>query len=631
MNESPRIIQNQYQLLGPVGNGEGGMGVVYRAIDLTLDRIVAVKLIRPDLQDRDDIEKRFQREAKALARLNHPNIASVYNFCRDGNEYCLVMEFINGHTLTELLKLKGPFSQSQAIDLIVQALNGLAHAHERGVLHRDIKPANLMLTSEGTLKLLDFGIARLTDAPTTQITQTKYLTGTVRYMAPELLDGGQPSTSSDLYALNLVLYELLTGRAAFKAPTVMRLIIQILNEPLPSLQEHLPQASGALTRLMERMMAKDPAVRISDARQLAKALGEAAATPAEKKEELTAEPPTSITLVDPLPRVRLSTPASSPSPERPNTPAPDPASTLGEPAWALPKKRGKGLWIWLLLVSIVLGGTGIWYILTKPVAMESVSRRPQPSVDSTITESVDALPTTNPTSKDTSSVAQQTELVSNKPDKPTVGQSTVNRPNQRPEQKQPVTQVSTTQASRKPQLVVESSTGPVNPPATVPISSQTRTDVSVPVVKKNDENTTSELTDKPVERPVARPVAEPKSVTITRKTTLRLTPLETYRADRLNRGDEVRFTVSAVIGEEVVSLGSQAAARAVVSEVQAVGGLTTRSYIFLKRMVLEFVGNEPIKLSLMGSEPEIRFDAKQANAVIGTLQMRAAKPLTVNL
>lgn len=262
MSQHDRILNKQYKISAKIG--EGGMGVVYKAIDLTLNREVALKMIRPALLDDPDILQRFRREAKVLARLNHPNIATLYNLIDTDEGQCMVMEFVEGEALDKIVRRYGALPVEQAVQLIMQALEGLSHAHQRNVLHRDLKPSNLMLTRDGTVKIMDFGIARLTDSNSMHTSITNGLIGTFQYMAPELLDNAPATVVSDLYALTLVLYQLLAGKAPFHAATLSQLITKILHEPPSS----LPGIPPDLNHLLGRMLAKAPEVRLSDSRQV---------------------------------------------------------------------------------------------------------------------------------------------------------------------------------------------------------------------------------------------------------------------------------------------------------------------------------------------------------------------------
>ena len=190
--------------------GEGGMGAVYRGVDTMLDREVAIKALRPELASQDSIVERFRTEAVTLAKLNHPNIATLFSLFRQGEELYMVLEFVRGETLDSILKRRGALPAGEAIPVFCQVLDGIDHAHELGIVHRDIKPANMMLTEKGTLKVLDFGIARLLGSA--RMTRAGNIIGTLEYMAPEQVPRPETDGRSDIYALGMMLYEVLTGR-----------------------------------------------------------------------------------------------------------------------------------------------------------------------------------------------------------------------------------------------------------------------------------------------------------------------------------------------------------------------------------------------------------------------------------
>lgn len=193
--------------------GEGGMGAVYKGVDTMLDREVAIKALRPELASQDSVVERFRTEAVTLAKLNHPNIATLYSMFRQGEELYMVLEFVRGETLDSILTKRGALPAEEAIPVFCQVLDGIDHAHELGIVHRDIKPANMMLTEKGTLKVLDFGIARLLGSA--RMTRAGNIIGTLEYMAPEQVRGEETDGRSDLYALGMMLYEVLTGKLPF--------------------------------------------------------------------------------------------------------------------------------------------------------------------------------------------------------------------------------------------------------------------------------------------------------------------------------------------------------------------------------------------------------------------------------
>lgn len=243
--------------------GEGGMGEVFKGRDPMLERDVAIKSLRPDLAARADVVERFRTEAVALARLNHPNIAGVYSFFRHAEQYYMVMEFVAGETLDQLVTRRGALPWQQAIRYGTAALSGLDHAHRAGVVHRDIKPANMMVAVDGSLKLMDFGIARILEKM--RLTRSGHLIGTLEYMSPEQVQGRDVDARSDLYSLAVVLFELLTGRVPFSKGTDFEIMKAQLEEQPPPLHRFAAGLPAALEDILGRALAKDPSRRYPDA------------------------------------------------------------------------------------------------------------------------------------------------------------------------------------------------------------------------------------------------------------------------------------------------------------------------------------------------------------------------------
>jgi eukaryotic-like serine/threonine-protein kinase len=250
--------------------GEGGMGTVYKASDIVLRRPVALKMLHPHLVRDTTFMERFRNEAILSAQLNHPNVTTLYNFLQDHTDSVIVMELVHGITVEKFLKQNGQLPLESAVRIVIQTLDGVQHAHSRGILHRDIKAANLMLTPEGSVKLMDFGIARLEGS--TRLTRADRVVGTLEYMAPELLNGAEPSVQSDLYAIGILLYELLCGKMPFESSTDITLISQILTKKPISLRSRIPNLPQSIENILDRLLQKNPDKRYHSALELRNAL-----------------------------------------------------------------------------------------------------------------------------------------------------------------------------------------------------------------------------------------------------------------------------------------------------------------------------------------------------------------------
>jgi eukaryotic-like serine/threonine-protein kinase len=268
-----------YEIVAPLG--AGGMGEVYRARDTRLDRIVAIKVLPARLAGDPDALQRFEREARAVAALSHPNILAIHDFGdQDGTAYA-VTELLEGKTLRE--RLEGPLPARKAVEYAVQVALGLAAAHDKGIVHRDLKPENIFVTDDGRVKILDFGLARLqspvvssaplTEAPTTPVsTEPGVVMGTVGYMSPEQVRGYGADHRSDLFAFGAVLYEMLTGRRAFRGVSAADTMSAVLNAE-PELAPAFTTTEPALTQIVRRCLEKSPGERFQSAQDLAFALG----------------------------------------------------------------------------------------------------------------------------------------------------------------------------------------------------------------------------------------------------------------------------------------------------------------------------------------------------------------------
>ncbi|HKP84574.1 MAG TPA: protein kinase, partial [Blastocatellia bacterium] len=250
--------------------GEGGMGSVFRGIDMMLEREVAIKMLKPELAGQPHIVERFRTEAVTLARLNHPNIATLYTFMRQGNDFFMVMEFVRGETLDSVIRRTGAIECNRAVMLFCQALEGIDYAHRLGIIHRDIKPANMMLTQEGAIKVMDFGIARVLGSA--RMTREGHVVGTIEYMSPEQVRGNETDARSDIYSLGILLYEILTGKVPFTSTSefdLMRAQIEEAPPPPRTFAAHIPLS---IEQAIMRSLAKRADARYQTAGEFRAAL-----------------------------------------------------------------------------------------------------------------------------------------------------------------------------------------------------------------------------------------------------------------------------------------------------------------------------------------------------------------------
>ncbi|HXT70298.1 MAG TPA: protein kinase [Vicinamibacterales bacterium] len=250
----------KYRILDRIG--KGGMGTVYKAVDETLHREVAIKVLNAELND-PEVAKRFRSEAITVARLSHPGIATIYELFEHEGQWLMVMEFVRGETLENMVARMGPLSAQRAAEFCMQALAALAHAHSMGVVHRDLKPANLMVTENGAVKVMDFGIARVSGGE--QLTNAGFMMGTPSYMAPEQVRGGDIDARTDLYAMGVVFYRLCTAKLPFKGDTAFAMVQSQVNDtptPVSTVRHDLP---SWVEDIITRSLAKAPVERFQSA------------------------------------------------------------------------------------------------------------------------------------------------------------------------------------------------------------------------------------------------------------------------------------------------------------------------------------------------------------------------------
>ncbi len=373
MTEETNKRIGDYEILNELGSG--GMGRVYRVRNVISDRIEAMKILLPDLAGRQELADRFLREIKVLASLNHPNIASLRTALTIDNQLVMIMEYVEGTSLAERVE-RGPIPVPDALNYIDQVLNALSYAHQHGVIHRDIKPANMMLTPQGVVKLMDFGIARTGEDR--GLTMTGTTLGSVNYMSPEQVKGETADARSDLYSVGVSLYEMVAGQRPFQADSDFSIMTAHVKEaPKPPL-ELQPGIPAALNEIILMAIAKDPARRFQSAEAFRNALS--SVRPPSPAAQPVTQSARGATMVDtavsaaflqtpptppPSSRNQISTPVRTLVDAKvtpiPNTPPPSAARPTPPPLPPPRSHRGLYMTLGALIVLAVLVAAGIYW------------------------------------------------------------------------------------------------------------------------------------------------------------------------------------------------------------------------------------------------------------------------------
>jgi serine/threonine-protein kinase len=376
-------IAGRYRLEGRLGFG--GMSTVHLALDLRLERQVAVKLLAEHLADDPTFVSRFQREAQAAARLVHPNIVQVFDSGQDEStgQYFIVMEYIEGQSCAEILRDDGWLEVDEAISIIDQACEGLHYAHRHGVVHRDVKPGNLLRAREGDVKLADFGIAKATEQ--SSITQVGSVLGTAAYLAPEQARGEEAGPRADLYALGVVTYQLISGRLPYEATSLTELALKQQQEVPATLDTLVAAVGPELADAVAVSLALDPRERYQTAREMGRALSDGAngIAPGERQSAAKQAPATQATTVLSGTRRQAGRSpqrepaASAVTPRRPRAgPArrqPAERQPSDAPASA-PRRRGKRLLVMLLALLALVAVVVAVVVATAPAPTKVVLR-----------------------------------------------------------------------------------------------------------------------------------------------------------------------------------------------------------------------------------------------------------------
>ncbi len=273
MTDENVVLNGRYQLMERVGSG--GMAQVYKAQDLKLGRIVAVKMLHESLTSDPGFLERFQREAHAAANLSHPNIVTVHDIGQDGNRHYIVMEFVEGRTLKQIVRTLNDEGKTmpinQVLDLTIQVSAGLGYAHRAELVHCDIKPHNVLVTRDDRVKVADFGIARAMSQATQQ-GEMSQIWGTPQYFSPEQAAGQIPTPASDVYAIGVIMFEMLTGHLPFEAESHTAMALKHLHTPPPLISEYNPSVPPQLDQIVDKLLAKEPSGRYRTAGQVSRIL-----------------------------------------------------------------------------------------------------------------------------------------------------------------------------------------------------------------------------------------------------------------------------------------------------------------------------------------------------------------------
>lgn len=276
-----RVLANRYEIMEQLGGG--GMAIVYKGRDTLLNRLVTIKVLRPEYVADAGFVARFRQEAQAVASLSHPNIVSIYDVGQEGGIHFLVMEYVDGENLKTMIRRLGLLPPGQAVQIAVQIAEALEHAHENNIVHRDVKPHNILITRPGRAKLTDFGIAM--ETPTGTVTNSRTVMGSVHYLSPEQARGEVAGARSDIYSLGVVLYEMLAGAVPFRADTPIGVALKHIQESAPPVTAVNTGVPPGVAAVVTRAMQKDPAARYASAREMAadlRAAWEERAAPADE-------------------------------------------------------------------------------------------------------------------------------------------------------------------------------------------------------------------------------------------------------------------------------------------------------------------------------------------------------------
>lgn len=354
-------ISNRYKILESIGGG--GMANVYLAHDIILDRDVAVKILRIDLADESNLIRRFQREAQSATSLVHPNIVGVYDVGEENDLHYIVMEYVEGMDLKQYIHEHYPIPYEKTVDIMLQILSAVKVAHQHQIIHRDLKPQNILIDKQGNVKITDFGIAMALSE--TSITQTNSLLGSVHYLSPEQARGGMATQKSDIYALGIVLYEMIMGKVPFDGESAVSIAIKHLQTTVPSVKEQNPDIPQSIDNIILRSTAKDPFLRYQSIEEMEKDLRTALDPERKNEAPFVFKEDNEVTKTIPIIPANImqnieDTKVSEP--EAAKTPPKKPKKK---------KNRKKVFWITFIVILLFAALIGVlWYLGKQPTTVE---------------------------------------------------------------------------------------------------------------------------------------------------------------------------------------------------------------------------------------------------------------------
>lgn len=354
-------ISNRYKILESIGGG--GMANVYLAHDIILDRDVAVKILRIDLADESNLIRRFQREAQSATSLVHPNIVGVYDVGEENDLHYIVMEYVEGMDLKQYIHEHYPIPYEKTVDIMLQILSAVKVAHQHQIIHRDLKPQNILIDKQGNVKITDFGIAMALSE--TSITQTNSLLGSVHYLSPEQARGGMATQKSDIYALGIVIYEMIMGKVPFDGESAVSIAIKHLQTTVPSVKEQNPAIPQSIDNIILRSTAKDPFLRYQSIEEMEKDLRTALDPERKNEAPFVFKEDNEVTKTIPIIPANImqnieDTKVSEP--EAAKTPPKKPKKK---------KNRKKVFWITFIVILLFAALIGVlWYLGKQPTTVE---------------------------------------------------------------------------------------------------------------------------------------------------------------------------------------------------------------------------------------------------------------------